>query len=921
MELEWESRPVSVSIHHNSREWNGRSQSGAGPSSAAPSSFVPNTSPLSQRRRSSAAHTRPAGPPPNLPIPKLPGLSTIEQPIDEGITYLEEDSFYPQSYTNGTGGGTNFLSRPGASPNLTAVAAFSQSRQAASANSPQLSASSSSENLSDPPPRSILHSSRNPDRHQDIVPDRLLLSPPESRPTNESRPSSRRALTRALELAREAVMLDSTNDNPHAAVAAYGQSVALLSEVMERVRRGEDSTESHRKRNGRRRSVVAQEEEVRRLKSIVSDDFMRLIFCSAHIGYYRCYQHDTYADRMNILSLIYSIPPIPHSTSALYSAMTISSESMQPPSPSTSASPSSESTDTIPSSSYTHHHDQEDPRDFMDQYAGHDRDREATESIGSAMFVSMSGTTAAGNILNTAANSTPHPYAIASQYDGYDVPQTVVTPPTNPPPVSNRLSITARRARASSSLPPPPPPPLNSPPAAPSTAESSPEPSLQIPRHLESGRPRGSSTSGHSRSGSGSRLAALEEEYEKGDDDFAEDFLQTESEDDLQVDPQQYVVTPRNPKHDSHPLPPIPSPSSFPGSSPGTPRKPSPSPGSSFTPRPRGQSQLSNRSEVSIPSSAQLPVNLINSSTNQGTIFQRRKTSAPPSLRSSSPTESTASVGSVPKSIVSSLPASTATSLGIGRTRSTSQPGRRPSLVGGGISPPDQRPPLPATAGGLNSNGIRKTSFPSKLNPNPQALVQTDLYPLNSASLIPPPPVLAGNLPTMPTSPLPPAPPTDPQRKPYHMMNLLRNTMTSQTGGYVTRRLHVPQEVWSQGGAKLTNVLEKVRVVGILCSALEDLQVASSEHFGAGNVSSGLALGIGSVGRKEGEAWIAKLEEFSSICDSVVANFGKKLGVGEGFVLKKNTGVSRVASLGNSLLLMLGVFIGNILGEQTDSPI
>jgi hypothetical protein len=121
------------------------------------------------------------------------------------------------------------------------------------------------------------------------------------------------------------------------------------------------------------------------------------------------------------------------------------------------------------------------------------------------------------------------------------------------------------------------------------------------------------------------------------------------------------------------------------------------------------------------------------------------------------------------------------------------------------------------------------------------------------------------------------------------MMNLLRNTMTSGTGGYVTRRLHVPQEVWSQGGAKLANVLEKVRVVGILCSALEDLQVSSSDYFGAGNVSSGLALGIGSIGRKEGEAWIAKLEEFSSVCDGVVANFGKKLGVGEGFVLKKTT--------------------------------
>ena len=64
--------------------------------------------------------------------------------------------------------------------------------------------------------------------------------------------------------------LDSTNDDPYGAVLAYGKSVALLSEVMERVMRGEDTTESHRKKNGRRRSVVAQEEEVRRLKSIVS---------------------------------------------------------------------------------------------------------------------------------------------------------------------------------------------------------------------------------------------------------------------------------------------------------------------------------------------------------------------------------------------------------------------------------------------------------------------------------------------------------------------------------------------------------------------------------------------------------------------------------------------------------------------------
>jgi hypothetical protein len=118
----------------------------------------------------------------------------------------------------------------------------------------------------------------------------------------------------------------------------------------------------------------------------------------------------------------------------------------------------------------------------------------------------------------------------------------------------------------------------------------------------------------------------------------------------------------------------------------------------------------------------------------------------------------------------------------------------------------------------------------------------------------------------------------------------------------VTRRLHVPQEVWSQGGAKLTNVLEKVRVVEVLCSALEDLRNSSVEYFGAGSISSGLSLNTGAVGRKEGEAWLGKLEEFSSVCDGVVANFGKKLGVGEGFVLKKTSGVS-VRFMGASIFL------------------
>ena len=103
--------------------------------------------------------------------------------------------------------------------------------------------------------------------------------------------------------------------------------------------------------------------------------------------------------------------------------------------------------------------------------------------------------------------------------------------------------------------------------------------------------------------------------------------------------------------------------------------------------------------------------------------------------------------------------------------------------------------------------------------------------------------------------------------------------------------MHVPQEVWSQGGAKLTNVPEKIRAVEVLCSALEEIQSWSVEYFGAGNVSSGMVLGIGSIGKKEADLWAGKLEEFSSVCDGVVSSFGKKLGVGEGFVVKKSSGV------------------------------
>ncbi|CBQ67763.1 conserved hypothetical protein [Sporisorium reilianum SRZ2] len=84
--------------------------------------------------------------------------------------------------------------------------------------------------------------------------------------------SSKNILTIALQKAQNAVQLDSANNVPDA-IAAYKQAVRLLEEVMERIA----------PRNGKR-SRPSREEERRRLRVI----------------------HDTYADRIRLLSMIYS---------------------------------------------------------------------------------------------------------------------------------------------------------------------------------------------------------------------------------------------------------------------------------------------------------------------------------------------------------------------------------------------------------------------------------------------------------------------------------------------------------------------------------------------------------------------------------------------------------------------------------------
>ncbi|KIK28647.1 hypothetical protein PISMIDRAFT_27623 [Pisolithus microcarpus 441] len=880
MVLELNSRPPS--IVHRSRQWHDHV-------SGLPSSPPPTAAafPHAQRRRSSAATVPPAGPPPTQPIPSLPATSSALTNGGDGQFNMSDEFRLASRHRSSVSASQNTYGRSAASTNLAAVAAFPQAQQASVSPYPTLESQPSSSTAhpstsSDPAPKSVPSHSKAHSKTQDIIPDRLLLSPTEPQSKSESRPSSRRALTRALELAREAVQLDATNHDPHAAVIAYGRSVALLSEVMERVRRGEDSTES-RRRNGRRRSVVAQEEEVKRLKSI----------------------HDTYADRMNILSLIYSIPPIPHSPTSLY-ALSTSTESTQPPSPS-SPSPSS---DSYRSSSYHTDHTQDEPHPMMQDNSSDEQD--AHEGIGSAML------NADQLSQDYSSPSTPvHPYA--SPNSSPTRRQTTLDRAPTVPPNQIQHTPSVGRPRASSVqqlLPRPVPSPLPPPEIA-----LPPPPTLppQASRLLEASRSRGNSL-GHKRTGSGSKLTSVTEEGvrvsgpSQSDDAEHDDRLGSISSLPRRPD------TPHAVKRDSHPLPPLPSPTQVHPFRTATVAAVAKQPGSPattqfLTTRPRGESMTATSAQP-----------IINPSIAMSTLHQRRnKLSAPPSTTttaSSSPTESSPSLFSLPPSRPSDSPtpstASTSTSV-TGRSRASSQPGRRPSVVNGRISPFEPHPPpLPQT----HPNPPRKVSNASKLNQTlnvnvnlpPQLVVQTDVLSPPPVLSLAPPSAMLTHLPTTPISPLPPAPPADCQRKPYHLMKLLANTMISKSGGYITRRLHVPQGVWSQGGAKLSNIPEKVRVVEVLCSALEEMQQVSVELFGAGSVCSGLALGIGSVGRKEAEAWVAKLEDFSSICDSVVANFGRKLGVGEGFVLKKSGGVT---SWGGKLTRQFDKFTN---GKYLDSP-
>ena len=146
----------------------------------------------------------------------------------------------------------------------------------------------------------------------------------------------------------------------------------------------------------------------------------------------------------------------------------------------------------------------------------------------------------------------------------------------------------------------------------------------------------------------------------------------------------------------------------------------------------------------------------------------------------------------------------------------------------------------------------------------------------------------------------PPSPPVDPLRKPFHLMSLLLASITSKQGGYLTRKLYIPHDVWSQGGAKLGNLTEKGKCVELLNAGLEEVAVGSGEFFRG-------------AGRGNAEKWLKCLDEWSVVCESVLAGPGKKLGVGEGFTGRKSNAVrasKHLQSIRVADARIIGLFVG-----------
>ncbi|KAM0749854.1 hypothetical protein T439DRAFT_381412 [Meredithblackwellia eburnea MCA 4105] len=204
-------------------------------------------------------------------------------------------------------------------------------------------------------------------------------------------------------------------------------------------------------------------------------------------------------------------------------------------------------------------------------------------------------------------------------------------------------------------------------------------------------------------------------------------------------------------------------------------------------------------------------------------------------------------------------------------------------------------PPLPglnrtnshSSQGSLSDREGLTGISPRLPSPNPSVRAETPMsatfsrFPAPSTSTAGPPTsslFLANPPPPEPT----PTFPLPPLRRPFHLMRQICQSIES--GAYITPRLYVPKQMWSQAGVKLVAVETKVRMLDLLLTGLE----------GADKAGEGLVRLQGfweGVRAKEGAAAFAKeLEDLEGLMSGIQSTLAKKLGYGSSG--KKTTGAS-----------------------------
>lgn len=106
-------------------------------------------------------------------------------------------------------------------------------------------------------------------------------------------------------------------------------------------------------------------------------------------------------------------------------------------------------------------------------------------------------------------------------------------------------------------------------------------------------------------------------------------------------------------------------------------------------------------------------------------------------------------------------------------------------------------------------------------------------------------------------------------RRPFFLMRQLLSTIESP-GAYLTARLYVPPQVWTQGGVKLVALETKVRMLDLLLTGLDGVDKAGSAFLNAGE----------GQGRWAAAEFVKELDAFEGLTDGIQSTLSKKLGYG-----------------------------------------